>query len=57
MRILIYGLNFYPEIVGVGKYTHELATYLGINNEVKRFQESLEFSLIPKDKDDERNVR
>ena len=35
MRILIYGLNFYPEIIGAGKYTHELATYLGVNNEVR----------------------
>lgn len=35
MRILIYGLNFYPEIIGAGKYTHELAKYLGVNNEVR----------------------
>ena len=35
MRILIYGLNFYPEIIGAGKYTHELATFLGVNNEVR----------------------
>ncbi len=28
MRILIYGLNFYPEPTGIGKYTGELAAYL-----------------------------
>ena len=28
MKIIIYGLNFKPEIVGVGKYTGELADYL-----------------------------
>jgi len=28
VRILIYGLNFYPELTGVGKYTAELAAWL-----------------------------
>lgn len=28
MRILIYGLNFAPELTGIGKYTGELAEYL-----------------------------
>lgn len=28
MRILIYGLNFAPELTGIGKYTGELAAYL-----------------------------
>ena len=28
MRVLIYGLNFYPELIGIGKYTGELAEYL-----------------------------
>lgn len=28
MRILIVGLNFFPEVVGVGKYTSELAFWL-----------------------------
>ena len=28
MRILIVGLNFYPELTGVGKYTAEMAVYL-----------------------------
>lgn len=28
MRILIYGLNFAPELVGVGKYTGEMAQWL-----------------------------
>ncbi|MFZ5919685.1 MAG: glycosyltransferase WbuB [Chloroflexota bacterium] len=28
MRILIYGLHFYPEPTGIGKYTGEMAAYL-----------------------------
>ena len=28
MKILIYGLNFHPEIVGIGKYSGELAAWL-----------------------------
>ena len=28
MRILIVGLNFYPELTGIGKYTGEMAGYL-----------------------------
>ena len=28
MKIILYSLNFYPEIVGIGKYTGELATWL-----------------------------
>lgn len=28
MKILIYGLNFAPELVGIGKYTGEMATWL-----------------------------
>jgi colanic acid biosynthesis glycosyl transferase WcaI len=28
MRILIYGLNFYPELTGIGKYTGEMAVFL-----------------------------
>jgi len=28
MRILIYGINFYPEAAGVGKYTGEMADWL-----------------------------
>jgi len=28
MRILIYGINFAPELTGIGKYTGELAEYL-----------------------------
>ena len=27
-KILIYGINFYPELVGIGKYTGELAFWL-----------------------------
>jgi len=29
MRILLYGINFAPEPVGIGKYTGELAAWLG----------------------------
>jgi colanic acid biosynthesis glycosyl transferase WcaI len=29
MRILIVGLNFHPELTGIGKYTAEMAAYLG----------------------------
>lgn len=29
MRILIYGLNYAPELTGVGKYTGEMASWLG----------------------------
>jgi colanic acid biosynthesis glycosyl transferase WcaI len=28
MRVLIQGINFHPEIIGIGKYTSELALYL-----------------------------
>jgi len=28
MRVLIYGINFYPELTGIGKYTGELAAWL-----------------------------
>jgi colanic acid biosynthesis glycosyl transferase WcaI len=28
MRILIYGINFWPELTGVGKYTGEMAEWL-----------------------------
>ena len=29
MKILILGLNFHPELTGIGKYTGEMAAYLG----------------------------
>ncbi len=36
MRLIIYGLNFSPELIGVGKYTGELAEYLALqSHEVK----------------------
>ena len=36
MRILIYGLNFYPEPTGIGKYTGEMANWLaGRGHEVR----------------------
>jgi colanic acid biosynthesis glycosyl transferase WcaI len=28
LRVLIYGLNYAPELTGVGKYTGELASWL-----------------------------
>lgn len=28
MKILLYGINFYPELTGIGKYSGELAAYL-----------------------------
>ena len=31
-KILILGINFYPELTGIGKYTGELAAYLAKNN-------------------------
>ncbi len=31
MRVLLYVLNYYPEIVGVGKYSKELTDFLSIN--------------------------
>ena len=33
MRILIYGLNFWPELIGIGKYTGELADWLAKQGE------------------------
>lgn len=32
MRILIYGINFAPELIGIGKYTSEMARWLIKNN-------------------------
>ena len=31
LKILIYGINFSPELVGIGKYTGEMATWLSAN--------------------------
>jgi colanic acid biosynthesis glycosyl transferase WcaI len=28
MKILIYGLNYAPELIGIGKYTHEMSEWL-----------------------------
>ncbi len=33
MRILIYGINFAPELTGIGKYTGEMAEWLASNGE------------------------
>ena len=35
MRILIHGINFSPELTGIGKYTGELAEWLSEENEVR----------------------
>lgn len=36
MKILIYGINFYPELTGIGKYTGDMAFWLNSNgNDVK----------------------
>ena len=31
MKILIYGINYSPELVGIGRYTGEMASWLSIN--------------------------
>ena len=31
-KILIIGINFSPELTGIGKYTGEMAAYLSENN-------------------------
>jgi colanic acid biosynthesis glycosyl transferase WcaI len=36
MKILIVGLNFHPELVGIGKYTGELAAYLATQGHAVR---------------------
>ena len=36
MRILIYGINFSPEIIGTGKYTAEMANWLSSKGEEVR---------------------
>ncbi len=28
MRILLYGINYWPELTGVGKFTSEMAEWL-----------------------------
>ena len=28
MKILIHGINFYPELTGIGKYSGEMAEWL-----------------------------
>lgn len=35
MRILIYGLNYAPELTGIGKYTAEMAEWLATRDEVR----------------------
>ena len=30
MRILIHGINFSPELTGIGKYTGEMAVWLAV---------------------------
>jgi colanic acid biosynthesis glycosyl transferase WcaI len=36
MRILIYGINFAPELTGIGKYTGEMAAYLAARGHAVR---------------------
>lgn len=31
MKVLLYGINFYPELTGIGKYTGEMAVWLAEN--------------------------
>ena len=36
MRVLIYGINYSPELTGIGKYSGEMADWFSSNgNEVK----------------------
>jgi colanic acid biosynthesis glycosyl transferase WcaI len=35
MRLLIVGLNFQPELTGIGKYTGEMAAYLSSSHQVR----------------------
>ena len=28
MKIIIYGINYYPELTGIGKYTGEMDEYI-----------------------------
>ena len=36
MKILLYGLNFTPELTGIGKYTGELAAWLAARGHAVR---------------------
>jgi len=36
MRLLLIGINFHPEPIGIGKYTGELAAYLAEQGHVVR---------------------
>ena len=33
--ILIYGINYYPELTGIGKYNAELATWIQSNTNIQ----------------------
>lgn len=35
MRVLLYGINFFPELTGIGKYTGEMAFWLAKHHDVK----------------------
>jgi colanic acid biosynthesis glycosyl transferase WcaI len=37
MKILLYGINFAPELTGIGKYTGELAAWLAERWLMRRF--------------------
>jgi colanic acid biosynthesis glycosyl transferase WcaI len=36
MKILVYGLNYAPELIGIGKYTHEMCEWLAGRGHVLR---------------------
>ena len=35
MKILLYGINFAPELTGIGKYSGEMAAWFADNNKVR----------------------
>ena len=45
MRILIYGINFSPELTGIGKYTGEMAAWLAARGHQVRVVTALECLL------------
>ena len=34
MKILVYGINYAPELTGTGKYTAEMAEWLAAPNDI-----------------------
>ena len=35
MKIVVYGINYPPELVGIGKYTGEMTAWLSKNHEIR----------------------